>query len=100
MRGLGEPFERIFDAHYPQLSWYSHAGVVGLGNATTSSVALGAGICFAIACDAYIALLEIVINEFKLYATMPMLKDKIAYMKEVAFTESQQEADDLLAAYG
>jgi len=97
---LGDPFDRIYEVHYAELSWFSHSGVTGLGNANTNLIAMSAGTSYSIAVDSYMQILEVVVNEFKLYATMPVLKDKIAYMKMTAFTESQEEANRLRQAYG
>jgi len=37
-KGLGAPFDRIYEAHYPQLSWMTHSGVVSPLNMTTEWV--------------------------------------------------------------
>lgn len=45
-------------------------------------------------------ILETVVNEFKLHATNPRIKEKIRFAKNVAFANSQEEADQLRLGYG
>lgn len=97
---LGAPFERIYEVHYPQLSWDAHSGVVSVFQATPNSFVPSVGIAYTIAVESYMQILEILVNEFKLYTTNPLLKNKIAYMKNVAYAESQDEADRIRYAYG
>jgi hypothetical protein len=58
------------------------------------------GICYKIAVESYMQILEIVVNEFKLYKADSKLKDKIQYNKLVAFARTQPEADGLMLQHG
>jgi hypothetical protein len=100
IEGLGEPYERIYEAHYPQLSWYSHSGVTGVWNVSGEMLAAFVGICYQIAVESYMQILEILANEFKLYRADPKLKDKIQYAKFVAFARNQREADAAMRVHG
>jgi len=100
IEGLGEPFERIYEAHYPQLSWYSHPGVTGVWNVSGEMLAAFVGICYQIAVESYMQILEILVNEFRLYVHDDKLKDKIQYAKFVAFARSQEEADAVMRVHG
>jgi hypothetical protein len=97
---LGDPFDRIYEVHYPQLSWDAHSGVVGVFVAKPESFVHSVGIAYTIAVDSYMQILEVLVNEFKLYNFDPKLKSKIKYAKAVAFVESQEEADALTQGYG
>jgi Family of unknown function (DUF5677) len=99
-RELGDPFDRIYEVHYPQLSWDAHSGVVSVLRATTESFVHSVGIAYTIAIDSYMKVLEVVAGEFGLSKIDPHLKDKIVYAKQVAFAKSQEEADQLRQAYG
>jgi hypothetical protein len=98
--GLGEPYERIYKVHYAQLSWYSHSGITGVMNIEGEMLAAFVGICYQIAVESYMQILEIVVNEFNLYKADPKLKDKIQYNKLVAFARNQPEADGLMRLHG
>ncbi len=97
---LGDPFDRIYEMHYPTLSWDTHSGVISVFKAKPDTFVPSVGIAYTIAVDSYMQILEVLVNEFKLYNADPLLKNKIKYNKEVAFTESQEEADSLMQAYG
>lgn len=100
IQGLGEPYERIYEVHYPQLSWYSHSGVTGVWNVSGEMLAAFVGICYQIAVESYMQVLEILVNEFRLYSHDDKLKDKIQYAKFVAFARTQKEADAVMHVHG
>jgi hypothetical protein len=97
---LGDPFHKMYEIHYAPLSWYSHAGVVGVNDPSTDLFAFFAGIACTIAGDSYIELLKVIVSEFKLGRADPKLVDKITCSKLVAFADSQEEADVILRAHG
>jgi len=99
-KDLGEPFDRIYEVHYPQLSWDAHSGVISIFVAKPEAFVHSVGIAFTIAVDSYMQILEVLVNEFKLYNSDPKLKAKIKYAKTVAFAESQEEADTIMRDYG
>jgi hypothetical protein len=97
---VGDPFEKMYEMHYAPLSWYSHGGVTGLNEPNTELFAFFAGIAYKIAGESYIQLLEVIINELKLYSAAPTLKDKLNCAKLVAYANNQEEADVILRAHG
>lgn len=97
---VGDPFEQMYEMHYAPLSWYSHGGVTGLSEPNTELFAFFAGIAYKIAGESYIQLLEVIINEFKLFCADPTLKDKLSCAKLVAYANNQEEADVILRAHG
>jgi hypothetical protein len=100
VEGLGEPYERIYEAHYPQLSWYSHSGVTGVWNVSGEMLAAFVGICYQIAVESYMQILEMLVTEFRLHVHDDKLKDKIQYAKFVAFARSQREANAAMRVHG
>jgi hypothetical protein len=97
---LGDPFDRIYHVHYAELSWLSHSGVVSPLNMTTAWVTSFVGIAYSIAVDSYMEILEILVNEFKLYNTDPMLKKKILCSKALGFTSTPEQAAAVMQHYG
>ena len=96
---LGAPFEEIYQVNYPQLSLYVHSGIVGIVNISKETFALLAGIAFTIALEAYMQIIEAVINEFKIYKADGKLKDKMQFAKMLPFTDGPQQADLLRQAF-
>jgi Family of unknown function (DUF5677) len=95
---LGHPFDEMYQLNYPQLSWYVHSGVTGVANPTAQLLAQLAGVAYIITFHSYSAILESVIEQFHIEKADPAVKTKLAYAKHVAFTTSQEEADQLLKA--
>lgn len=88
---LGPPFDRIYHVHYAELSWMTHSGVVSPLNMTTEWVTSFVGIVYSIAVDSYMEVLEILVNEFKLYITNQHLKKKIICNRDLGFTRRQRK---------
>ncbi len=97
---LGTPFDRIYHVHYAELSWMTHSGVVTPLNMTREWVTSFVGIVYSIAADSYIQVLEILVNEFKLYITNDHLKKKILCNRELGFTRTQEEGLAVMRKYG
>ena len=97
---LGDPFHKMYEIYYAPLSWYSHAGVVGVNAPSTDLFAFFAGMAYTIAGDSYIELLKVIASEFKLHHTDRKLIDRITCSKLVAFADNQEEADVILRAHG
>jgi hypothetical protein len=85
---LGAPFHRIYHVHYAELSWMTHSGVVTPLNMTTAWVTAFAGIVYSIATDCYMQILEVLVNEFKLYIVNEHIKKKIICNRDLGFTRS------------
>lgn len=97
---LGAPFDRIYHVHYAELSWLTHSGVVSPLNMTTAWVTSFVGIAYSIAVDSYMEILEVLVNEFKLYNADPILKEKIPCSKALGFTSTPEEAAAVMQHYG
>jgi len=97
---LGDPFDRIYNVHYAELSWMTHSGVVSPLNMTAAWVTSFVGIVYSIAVDSYMEILEILVNEFKLYVTNPHLKKKIRCNRDLGFTRTPEEAEVVMRNRG
>ena len=97
---LGDPYDKMYEIHYAPLSWYSHAGVVGVNSPSTDLFAFFAGKAYIVAGDSYVELLKVIVSEFKLDRADPKLVDKITCSKLVAFADDQDQADVILRAHG
>src|SRR5579862_8321286 len=96
---LGDPFDQIYNVHYAELSWMTHSRVVSPLNMTKEWVTSYVGLCYAIAVDSYMQLLECLVNEFKMYNADPLLKKKILCSRDLGFT-STEAAAVVLGRYG
>lgn len=74
--------------------------MIGIFVAKPEAFVHSVGIAYTIAVDSYMQILEVLVNEFKLYNSDPKLKAKIKCAKRVAFAESQEEADEIMGHYG
>lgn len=97
---LGAPFDRIYHVHYAQLSWMTHSGVVSPLNLTTEWVTSFVGIVYSIAIDSYVEILEILVDEFKLYTTNEHLKEKIVCNRDLGFTKTPEEGELVMRRHG
>jgi hypothetical protein len=97
---LGTPFDRIYHVHYAELSWMTHSGVVSPLNMTTEWVTSFVGLVYSIAVDSYMEILEILVNEFKLYITNEHLKKKIICNKDLGFTRTPEEGEAVMRKHG
>ena len=94
------PFDRIYHVHYAELSWMTHSGVVSPLNMTTEWVTSFVGILYSIATDSYMEILEILVNEFKLYTTNPHLKKQIICNRDLGFTRTPKEGEMVMRKHG
>jgi len=97
---LGGEFNELYQVHYARLSWYVHSGITGIAHMTGEAFSNLCGIAFHILVKCYAAILEEVINEFKIYHADDKLKNRITYAKMLPFTDSQADIDGLAAALG
>jgi len=95
---LGHPFDEMYQVNYSQLSWYVHSGVTGVANPSAELYAQLAGVAYIITLHSYFEILESVIEQFHIEKADPTVKTKLTYAKHVAFTKSQEDADQLLKA--
>ena len=97
---LGLAFEELYEVHYAQMSWYVHSGVTGVANVTGDTLSLLCGVAFHLVMKCYAIILELVINEFKIYHADGHLKDKIDFAKMLPFTVGGPERRALARALG
>jgi hypothetical protein len=99
-RVLGDPFDRIYEVHYPDLSWMTHSGVVTPLNMTTEWVTSFVGIVYSIAVDSYIQILDVLVDEFKLYTTNEYIREKMRCNRDLGFTKTAAEAEEVMRKHG
>ncbi|HEX9110136.1 MAG TPA: DUF5677 domain-containing protein [Terriglobales bacterium] len=92
------PFEEIYEVHYPQLSWYVHSGLTGIANLKAETFTLVCGRAFKLAADAYWEVLMTMIREFKIAKANGKIEGKLKAAKLLPFTDTPEEADQLLRA--
>jgi hypothetical protein len=97
---LGDPFDRIYEVHYPDLSWMTHSGVVTPLNMTTEWVTSFVGIVYSIAVDSYIQILDVLVDEFKLSTTNEYITKKIRCNRDLGFTKTPAEAEKVMRKHG
>jgi hypothetical protein len=97
---LGNEFDALYQVHYAQLSWYVHSGITGVANMTGEALSVLCGMAFRIIVECYAAILEVVINVFKIYHADDKLKKKITFAKMLPFTDTQEQIDGLANALG
>jgi hypothetical protein len=97
---LGDPFDRIYEVHYPDLSWMTHSGVVTPLNMTTEWVTSFVGIVYSIAVDSYIQILDVLVDEFRLCTTNEYIKKKIRCNRDLGFTKTPAEAENVMRKHG
>ena len=97
---LGQPFDELYAVEYPRLSWYIHSGLTGFANLQKESFDLMAGIAFTIAVKSYMALMNAIIDEFKLDKHDPKIKTLIQYAQMVAWTDGEVQAAQLRKELG
>jgi hypothetical protein len=99
-KGLGAPFDRIYEAHYPQLSWMTHSGVVSPLNMTTEWVSAFVSVVYSIAIDSYVEILDTLAVEFKLSTTNEHIRRKILCNRDLGATRTKEEGMFVLAKHG
>lgn len=99
-KSLGEPFDRIYDVSYAQLSWMTHSGVVTPLNMTTEWVTMFVGVVYSIAAESYTQILETLVDEFKLSAMNEHIKKKILCNRDLGFTNTPEQGEAVMRKYG
>jgi hypothetical protein len=95
---LGDPFEEIYEVHYPQLSWQVHSGLTGIVNLKAETFTMMCGQAFKIAADSYEEILTAMIEGFDLEKGNEKIKGKLRAAKLLPFTDSPEEVNDVLRA--
>jgi hypothetical protein len=94
-RFVGAPFEELYEAEYPRLSWYVHSGLIGFANLSKDSFELMAGIAFTIAVKSYAEILRVVTREFRINLADKDIEKKIDYAMVLPFTEGPEQIEQL-----
>lgn len=99
-KDLGDPFDRIYEIYFAQISWMTHAGVVAPLNMTSEWVMSFVSTVYSIAIDSYVAILEILVNVFKLSATNEHIIKKIVCNRDLGFTSTPEEGEAVMRRHG
>jgi hypothetical protein len=92
---LGEPFEEVYEAKYPQMSWYVHsAGLTGF-DLKRETYAQLAGVYFELSAMCFMKTLTIMIEEFKLGIADDKIKNKMRYAQMMPFTDTDEQLQAL-----
>jgi hypothetical protein len=92
---LGHPFDEVYEAKYPQMSWYTHsAGMTGF-DLKRETYSLLAGVYFELASMCYMVLLTSVIEEFKLAIADDKIKSRMRYAQMMPFTDTDEQLQAL-----
>jgi hypothetical protein len=67
---------------------------------TTAWVTAFAGIVYSIATDCYMQILEVLVNEFKLYIVNEHIKKKIICNRDLGFTRTLVEGREVMDSHG
>jgi hypothetical protein len=92
---LDPPFEEIYAAHYPHLSWQVHSGLTGVVNLPAEAFTVMCGLAFKLAADSYRETLLTMIEEFKLEKANPNVKAKLEAAKFMPFADTAEQVDCL-----
>ena len=99
-RDCGDPFDRIYEVNYSQPSWMTHSGVVTPLNMTSDWVTSFVSTVYAIAIDSYVAILEMLVVQFKLSLTNEHVMRKIVCNRDLGFTSTPQEGAAVMRKHG
>jgi hypothetical protein len=92
---LGHPFDEVYEAKYPQMSWYVHsAGLTGF-DLKRETYAQLAGVYFELAAMCYMKTLTTMIEEFKLGIAVDKIKNKMRYAQMMPFTDTDEHLQAL-----
>jgi hypothetical protein len=97
---LGAPFDRIYEVHYAQLSWMTHAGPVSPLEMTTEWVTSYVTVVYSIAIDSYMEILEMLAIQFKLSATNEHIIKKIVCNRDLGVTTTPGQAEEVMRRHG
>jgi hypothetical protein len=95
---LKHPFTEIYETSYPQLSWFVHSGLTGVLNLKAETFIYISANAFQLAAQAYEEILRVMIREFKMNKADTQIEKKMEYAKKVSFTDSPEQAQELLNA--
>lgn len=95
---LGAPFTQIYSVNYPQLSWYSHAGMAGILNLEKESFRMLAGIAFTVMAEMYVIVLAATIKQFKIDKVTDKITDMMTFAKMLPFTDGAVQTEQLRQA--
>jgi hypothetical protein len=97
---VGSPFDEIYEVHYPRLSWHVHSGLTGIVNLEAEVFTVMCGIAFKVAPDSFQETLLTMIRQFKIGKATENIEEKLMAAKMLPFTDSPEQAQQLLRALG
>lgn len=92
---LNPPFEEIYAAHYPHLSWQVHSGLTGIVNLAAEAFTVMCGLAFKLAADSYRETLLTMIEEFNLEKVNPNVRAKLKAATLLPFADTAEQVDSL-----
>jgi len=93
---LGDPFDEMYNSHYPRLSWYVHSGLTGVVNMPSDRFPLVHGFALSLSMFCYSEILEAVIHEMKIDLADHKITNHLKYAKLLPFTKTPEEEAGLL----
>ncbi len=88
---LGEPFDEMYNSHYPRLSWYVHSGLTGILNLPSDFFPMVHGFALSLSIACYSKILEAVIREMKINIADDKIFDTLKYATLLPFSKSPED---------
>jgi hypothetical protein len=88
---LGDPFDEMYNSHYPRLSWYVHSGLTGVLNLPSDFFPTVHGFALSLCMSCYSHILESVIHEFKIHLADDKIHKTLKYATLLPFTETPED---------
>jgi len=92
---LNSPFDEFYEAYYPLLSWYVHAGLTGVINLRAEAIITMCGIAFRLAAESYCLTLHSVIREFGITKGNDKILQKLRAAKLLPFADNPEQAEQV-----
>lgn len=92
---LGAPFDKIYDVHYAELSWYTHPGVGAITALDVDVYPLICGSAYGNAVECYVEILQFMMRELLLSTLDPLVTKKLEFARLVAFADGAEQRKQL-----
>ena len=98
VKQLGDPFDAIYEAQYPRLSWSVHSGLTGIVNLKAEAFAHMCADAFKLSAEAYCEVLRVIIRRFSLTKVNEHIESNLNVAKLFPFADTPEEVDSLTRA--
>jgi hypothetical protein len=88
---LGDPFDEMYNFHYPRLSWYVHSGLTGVLNLPSDFFPLVHSYALSLSIACYSKILETVIHEMKIDLADDKINKTLKYATLLPFAKTPEE---------